>query len=293
MISVKSVFLLFLSNIYCKVKKPDLKPRFMELELDYVNKLLGLKLTIGEVKKLLEKMRYGVSEGKKLRVSIPPYRTDVLHPIDLVEDIAISYGYDKFIPEDFRGHTIGERDKIERFSSSIRDFMVGFGFQEVMTLILTNKKNLFDRMNLPEQEVVETKNPVSMDYSVARNWLLPSLFTVLEKNKTQEYPQKIFEIGDCLTSKGETKRRLAGVIAHSKSNFSEIKSMVDGLFETSGLKYTPKELVHGSFIRGRCINTGFGFYGEISPLVLEEFHLEVPVSALEMELDLIAETLYK
>jgi len=259
----------------------------MELELGYVNKLLGLRLTPIEVKKLLEKMRYGVSEGKKLKVSIPAYRTDILHPIDLVEDVAIAYGYDKFIPEDFRGYTVGERDAMEKFSGKLRDLMVGFGFQEVMTLVLSNKKNLFDRMNFEPQDVVETKNPVSAEHSVGRNWLLPSLFTVLEKNKTQEYPQKIFEVGDCLTADGVTQRKLAGVIAHSKSNFSEVKSIVDGLFEAVGLEQNPKEFVHGSFIKGRCIDTGFGFYGETTPLVLEAFGIEVPVSAFELELDLI------
>jgi phenylalanyl-tRNA synthetase beta chain len=271
------------------VKTPDLKPRIMELELGYANKLLGLALSAPEVKKLLERMRYGVSEGKKLLVSIPPYRTDVLHPIDLVEDIAIAYGYEKFIPEDFRGYTVGERDVVERFSSKIRDIMVGSGFQEVMTLVLTNKNSLFERMNILEQEVVETKNPVTLEHSVARNWLLPSLMAVLEKNKTQEYPQKIFEIGDCLTAKGDTRKKLSGAIAHSKSNFSEIKATVDGLVDSLGLKYAPKEFSHNSFIKGRCISMGFGFYGEISPLVLDSFRMEVPVSAFELEVDLIVE----
>lgn len=273
------------------MKKPDLKPRVMELELEYANKLLGLNLASGEARKLLERMRYGVSGAKKLKVSIPAYRTDVLHPIDLVEDIAIAYGYDKFIPKEFAGYSVGERDSIEVFSSKLRGLMVGFGFQEVMTLVLSNKRNLFDRMNLAEEEVVEAKNPVTFEHSSARNWLLPSLFTVLEKNKTQEYPQRIFEIGDCLTAKGDAKRILSGVIAHSKSNFSEIKATVDGLFQTLGLTYTPKEFEHGSFIKGRCINAGLGFYGEISPLVLENFRLEVPVSAFELDVDSISKAL--
>lgn len=264
----------------------------MGLELAYVNKLLGLKLTAAEVKKLLEKMRYGVSSGRKLRVMVPAYRTDVLHPMDLVEDIAIAYGYDKFVPEEFTGYSVSERDELERFSSKLRDLMVGSGFQEVMTLVLTNKRNLFENMNIPPVGVVETKNPVTLDHSVARNWLLPSLFTVLEKNKTQEYPQKIFEIGDCLTEKGETRRMLSAAAAHSKANFSEIKSTIDGLLESLGLKYTPKAYVHNSFIKGRCIDTGYGLYGEISPIVLEKFRLEVPVSAFELELDLINKASY-
>lgn len=260
----------------------------MELDVGYVNKLLGLKLSASEVGSLLERMRYGVSDGKPLKVSIPAYRTDVLHPIDLVEDVAISYGYERFVPEEFCGYTVGKRNAMEKYSSKIRSLMVGAGFQEVMTLVLSSKKTLFEDMNLPEQPVVETKNPVSSEHSVARNWLLPSLLRVLEANKTREYPQRIFEIGDCLKADGSNIRHLAGVIAHSKANYSEIKSTADGLLENLGLKYAPKSLSHPSFIAGRCISTGFGFYGEINPIVLERFGMEVPVAAFELELDLIA-----
>jgi phenylalanyl-tRNA synthetase beta chain len=275
------------------VESPVLEPRVMALELSYVNRLLGLSLSADDVKQLLERMRYGVSTGGGITVSIPAYRTDVLHPIDLVEDIAIAYGYEKFIPEDFKGYTVGERDQSESFSSRLRDLMIGLGFQEVMTLVLTSKKNLFADMNLPEEDVVETKNPVSSEHSVARNWLLPSLFTVLEKNKTQEYPQNIFEIGDCLNVSGRTGKKIAAVVAHSRSNFSEVKALVDGLFNTLGLKYAPKDFSHGSFIKGRCVSTGFGFYGEVSPAVLENFRMEVPVSAFELDVDLIVGNLYK
>ncbi|MFH1126110.1 MAG: hypothetical protein V1703_03210 [Candidatus Altiarchaeota archaeon] len=269
------------------MKKPDLNPRVMELDIGYVNKLLGLNLSMEEAKNLLEKMRYGVSGGMQLRVLVPAYRTDVLHPIDLVEDIAIAYGYERFAPEDFKGYAMGSRDPTDVLSSTLRDLMVGFGFQEVMTLILTNKKDLFERMNIPEKTVVEAKNPVSAEHSVARNWLLPSLFAVLEKNKTQEYPQKIFEIGECIGVEGKTVRKLAGVLAHSKANFSEIKSIYDGMAATLNIAYAPKELQHGSFIKGRCIHAGVGFYGEISPIVLNNFRIEVPVSAFEMDVDLI------
>jgi phenylalanyl-tRNA synthetase beta chain len=233
--------------------KPDLRPRVMELGVGYVNKLLGVRLSSSDVKGLLERMRYGVSDGKTLKVSIPAYRTDVLHPIDLVEDVAIAYGYERFVPEEFRGYTVGERSTMEKYSSRVRDLMVGSGFQEVMTLVLSNKKNLFEKMNLPEQPVVETKNPVSSEHSVARNWLLPSLFSVLEANKTREYPQRIFELGDCLKADGSSIRHLAGVVAHSKASFSEIKAIIDGLLETISLKYTPNNLTHPSFIPGRCI----------------------------------------
>lgn len=260
----------------------------MELNLEYVNRLLGMKFSERDVKKLLEKMRYGVNLNKdKIEVSIPAYRTDILHSIDLVEDIAIAYGYKNFKPEMPNIFTVGERDEFEKFLSNIREIMIGFGFQEVLTLIMTNRENLFKRMNIKIERVVEAENPVSLEHSVARNWLLPSLMAVLEKNKNREYPQKIFEIGDCINAKGEDFKKLAGIVAHAKTNFSEMKAIFTGILDNFGLEYEIKRKDHSSFIGGRCASIEFGFFGEISPVVIENFGLEVPVTAFELYTDLI------
>lgn len=268
------------------METPNLKPRVMELELDYVNKLLGVGFSASEVKKLLKKMRYDVkADGKKFRVYVPSYRTDVLHPIDLVEDVAIAYGYDKFEPENLRIQTYPKRDGLEEFSNVIRKLMVGSGFWEVKTLIMTNKNVLFNKMHLSEETSTETDSPVSSEHSVCRTWLLPSLLSVLEKNRNQEYPQKVFEVGDCVTGGGKDERKVSGVVAHSATNFSEIKSIVMGISESIGAKYQLKPHSHKSFILGRCAQTGFGFFGEIHPVVLGNFGLEVPVTAFELNLE--------
>jgi len=202
------------------MKTPDLKPKRMNLELEYVNKLLGTTFNERDVKKLLEKMRFGVEiKGKKFLVDVPPYRADILHPIDLVEDIAIAYGYEKFQPTMPKLDTIGGADETEKFSDKLRELMLGFGFQDVMTMVMTNRETLFSRMNLREQGVVETQDSKSSEYGVARNWLLPSLMLILEKNKNKEYPQKLFEVGECVTLKGKNSLKMAAVFADSKSDF--------------------------------------------------------------------------
>jgi phenylalanyl-tRNA synthetase beta chain len=272
------------------MKTPDLKPKSMTLQLDYVNKLLGMDFDRGDVKGLLERMRYGADfdgGGNEIRVLIPPYRTDVLHPIDLVEDIAIAYGYGNFKPEMPKIGTSGRKDPMEKFMDDVRELMLGFGFQEVMTLIMTCRADLFSRMQIPEEEVLEAKNPVSLDHSVARTWLLPSLLTVLGRNKNREYPQRIFEVGECITAKGRDGRRIAAVVAHSKANFSEVKAVVTGLLDDLTPGYKIKPHIHNSFIEGRSASIKSGFFGEIHPLVLENFGLEVPVCGVELDLDLI------
>ena len=70
--------------------------------------------------------------------------------------------------------------------------MVGFGAQEILTFTLTNKANLFEKMELKPEKVVEIANPVSANWSTLRNWLLPSSLDFLSYNTTKEFPQIIF-----------------------------------------------------------------------------------------------------
>jgi phenylalanyl-tRNA synthetase beta chain len=139
-------------------------------------------------------------------------------------------------------------------------------------------------MNVPEEVVVEAVNPVSVEQSIARTWLLPSLMVVLEKNRNREYPQRIFEVGDVVTGEGVTIKKVAGVIAHGKTNYSEIKAVVSGLFANLRLKAEDMPYNHPSFIEGRCSRNRFGFYGELGPEVLSNFGVEVPVTAFELKL---------
>lgn len=274
-------------------KTPNLNPKVMNLDLDYTNRLLGTALDKEKVRGLLEKMRYGVeffdNNENLIKIFVPAYRTDVLHQIDLVEDIAIAYGYENFKPELLDSHTIGRKDKREKFSDKLREIMLGSGFQEVMTLTLTNERDLFLRMNLEPEETTVAENPVTTEHGIARTWLLPSLMNILENNKNREYPQRLFEIGECVTACGKNNKKLAGVAAHANSNFSEIKSVVAGILESIGCNYETKNSLHGSFIEGRCADIGFGFFGEIHPKVLENFGLETPVTGFEIDLDKLIE----
>ncbi len=265
--------------------RPDLSPREVGLDVGYVNRLLGLSLKGSEVKALLERMRFGVKEdGAALKVSVPPYRSDILHPIDLVEDVAIAYGYMNFKPEVPKLYSLGKADPLETYCDEVRDYMVGLQFREVMTLILSNPRDLYERMNLPVEKAVEALKPVSLDQSMARTWLLPSLMVVLEKNRNREYPQMIFEVAEVLDPEGKTTMRVAGAIAEGRTNFSEVKASVTGLMSSLRLKSEDAPYGHPSFIEGRCSKNDFGFFGELSPQVITSFGLEVPVTAFELRL---------
>jgi phenylalanyl-tRNA synthetase beta chain len=174
--------------------------------------------------------------------------------------------------------------------------MLGLGFQEILSFVLTNQEQLFTKMNLARvQEVVELLNPMSSRFTLLRNWLIPSLMEFLSKNTHLEYPQKIFEVGDCafLDVSHRTgvrgQRTVACLIAHSNSNFSEIKAVLDAFSLNMGFKYKLEDCVHTSFIDGRVGHVlvegeNVGVIGEVNPLVLELWGLAIPVTVLEVHL---------
>jgi phenylalanyl-tRNA synthetase beta chain len=272
---------------------PDLRPEKIKVDLDYINKTLGLKLSSNQAKEFLSMMRLGsTSEGEKINVMVPAYRVDILHPIDIVEDIAIAYGYDKFEPEIPNIATIGDEDPIELFSDKMRQFIVGFGFQEVMTYILTNKERLIDKMNMKSSDFAEIKNPKTTDFTVCRNCLIPNLIHVLQKNKHRGYPQEIFELDDCIelaeTDTGtKDVRKLAIMSAGTESTFTRMKQVLQSIFMNLDKKFTLRQINHPSFIPGRvaniiCNGKNIGIIGEIHPQVLENWELTVPVAAMEL-----------
>ncbi len=265
---------------------PTMKPRKMRLHLNYVNKLLGLNLNEKKVNSLLKRMGMEYKNGYAL---IPCYRYDVMHPIDLVEDIAIAYGYDRFKPRISASLTIAKRSEEEEFVVHVRELMIAMQLQEVVTMLLTNKEQLFDKMRRKEKVVAETLNPASKEFSVLRDMLLPSLLKVLYENKHNEYPQKIFEIGKIIDEKLNEKTHLAICITYDEANYNDVASVIDALFNALKLNYKLIETNHESFIEGRVANislnnTSIGIVGEVHPKVLENFKLEKPVVACEIDL---------
>jgi phenylalanyl-tRNA synthetase beta chain len=245
---------------------------------------------------LLRQARYDAKvKGKNIEATYPSYRQDIMHQRDVIEDIIISYGYNRIKPVVPRIATIGSVSRIEKVTETMSEVMVGLGMQEVLSYILTNKNTLFKRMNLPEQKVVEISNVVSSNWCVFRNWLLPSLMEFLSRNKHREYPQRIFEIGDVvildksLETRTRDVRNMACAISDNRVGYEQIASILDALISSLGLGYELARFEHPSFIPGRTAeirigNKPAGIIGEIHPAVLNSWGLEKPVAAFELDL---------
>ena len=279
---------------------PDLKPEKMKLSLDNANKLLGLSLKEKDLQILLPKMGYDYKNGKVL---IPAWRCDILHEVDLIEDLAIAYGYDNLVPEIPKVATIGEESKESKIEGKIAEILIGLGLIETSSyhLIMADEA---EKAKLAEDAKIELENSKT-DYKLLRpNLLIPTL-RILAENKDNEYPQRIFEIGTTFTKSKEIEasKKLGSlgsetgikesenlVIALTPSHFTELKQILDYLAKMLGMEYSLKESKKPELIDGRTgeitvNNKSIGYLGEVSPETLRAWNIKMPLAVLEISLD--------
>ncbi|MDX1798633.1 MAG: phenylalanine--tRNA ligase subunit beta [Candidatus Lokiarchaeia archaeon] len=282
-----------------EIVTPNLKPEKWEIEIDYINDYIGLKLSAKDMIKCFYKVRFDAKQSNKkgyLNIWVPSYRGDIMHKVDFTEDCAIGYGYDK-LPRTIREGGIGKYHPIQSFSNKIRTIMIGAGYLEVLNFILSNSEKHYEYMKqeFKEKENVQILNPVSKEYNTTRTSLLPKLLETLLNNRSEEKPIRIFEVGDVilLDKREETgaKREvhLSATTYHENADFTEIRSTLDFIMTSLGYKneYEVKPEKHPSYIDGRfgivyLNNAKIGEIGELHPEVLLNFKLEFPVAALEL-----------
>ncbi len=288
------------SHMTYMFQSPDMQPEKMKYDLAYINRIVGLELSKKEFETLVKRMGYGM-QGEVLLV--PSYRADVLHMIDIAEDVAIAYGYDKLKPVIPKVATIGNESQLEVFKQKLADIMIGAGYHEVKTYSLLNKDDQGRKMN-KDDEVVKIKSSVSEEYNSLRAWMIPSLMKVLEGNKHHPYPQQVFDAGTVFSydDKQETKVgekiRLGVVSCHEDANFTEAKQILDIIMNAIGIGYGIEQAEHSSFIPGRVGRISVkgkkvGYVGEIAPNVLSAFGIEFPVAALELNVGELFESIDK
>ena len=276
---------------------PDLTPRRMDIEVDYANRWLGTDMSEDDMVQCLGRMGHdAAAEGRVLRVEVPSFRSDIIHPVDLAEDIAIGHGYEKFGSSLPREVTFGEEDPLLAFGDRVRPIMTGLGYFEVVTLSLSNPAEQYTAMNLPEDdEALRIRNPVTEMHTLVRTSLLPSLFGILRRNKHRELPQRVFEIGDVVRG-GSNRTMLAAMTVHSKASFTEYKSLVLSLGSAMGFTPGIEPTAHPAFTSGRCARVSYGedevgVFGEVHPSTIESFELKYPVAAFEFDLERVRQLL--
>jgi phenylalanyl-tRNA synthetase beta chain len=269
---------------------PDLAPRRMRFDRALAAETTGLKLSPAEMKSCLRRSRLEV--GPNGYALIPRYRSDVLHPIDLSEEVAIGYGLDRIRPEYPPSSGSGSFDGLEVALDQVCESLARAGFTETMNFDLVDEASLYGKFTRRSDDKIEVENPRTIEHYLLRDALLPSLMGVLSRNVKAEYPQRIFEVGRTYgrqESQIVEAHRLACLVAHSSSSFSEAKSYLEAVLK----EHATKELVtraadHWAFAKGRCAEVlvggrGVGYLGEVIPAAVAAFGLDVPVGGFEID----------
>ena len=279
-----------------RVRMPARLSKSFSVNADVFSRVLGEKIPTDRI--ISELLKYGYqakNQGEVIIAMAPPYRDDLMHAVDVVEDFAISRGYTSFIPEMPGEFEVGSLSPLETFSDRVRDLLIGMGFQEVISNILTGRGELTGRMILEGKDLVEVENVMSESYSALRNSIIPSLLRVEAASGRAFYPHRLFEAGEVAIIDPEEKEgtktllKLAALVAYPSANFSEIQSNLDSLFYYLGGSYQLDPTNHPSFMEGRVgrimvDGKDIGMIGEVHPQVLENWRITMPCTLFEIEL---------
>jgi phenylalanyl-tRNA synthetase beta chain len=281
------------------------------------SRLLGEPLDAAEIVNRLR--AYGVAasaQGGDIVATIQSYRKDYLHAVDVIEDYAISRGYDFITPTVAQEFTVGRLEPLTEFEDLVRDLLLGFGFEEAICNILTSEAALRQQMNVPVDQgappfhggpAVRIDNVMNLNYATVRDWIIPSLLEIEAQSAGALYPHRLFEVGEvavldtAATLGARTESRLAGLIAEEAASFDGAQSVVYALLGKLKRPFRVVHWSHPSFIEGRvglvlaaddesAAPTPLGFLGELSPQVLTAWGLRMPAVAFEFSLNALLRT---
>ena len=276
---------------------PKLDEETVTVKHDYIEKKIGIQLSQDDVVQSLERMNYDVNEDDNAyEVTVPCYRADILHTIDIVEDVCKGYKFYNIDGDDEANYTIGGRSDTTKAVSKIRDILIGNGVVETYSYNLINDEK--QSQIFPDEDVVRTVNSVSERYNSLRSHLIVTLLNNLKENRNNRYPQKIFEVSPTFTKDSEEETnvaestRLSVAFAIDEGGFTKVK----GILKDLGLSLQKEFLVEESdkyiFMEGRggsivIDDEDVGLIGDINPEILSQFEIDIPVSFFEIDVDSI------
>ena len=281
------------------VKTPFDMGNGLRVPLHAIEQALGMPLDAGAIQTALSSYGYQVKATRQsVAVKLPPFRNDLMHVMDVAEDVAITRGYDSFSPILPQTFTVGSLSEQEQRSDRLRDLLVGFGFQEMFSNILGSRQEFVECMRLTDTEhesLVEVDNVMSLTHACLRPSILPCLLRVEALSPRVFYPHLLFEAGEVarVDLKADVGSRtvlsLAAISAHPGANFSEMHSYLDLLMYYMVWPYNLEPVSHPSFLDGRvgrirCQGQMVGYIGEFHPEVLEAWQIDMPTSGFELEI---------
>ena len=274
-----------------KVATPQLAPTKMKFDVELAQAITGIPLTKKDAKNYLRRSRLDL-DGKGF-VSIPRYRVDIIHPVDLAEEVAIGYGLDKMTPSYPPSANAGQLDPSVSSLERMCQTMAEAGFNETMSYDLVDEPTLYGNFVRTSWLKLEVENPRSMEHHLLRDSLIPSLMAVLGRNTKNTYPQMVFEAGRIFYKERDKPNEafsLAALSAHTDASFTEAKMQLDALAKRHfGASIETRPGSHWAFTEGRCAHasvnkTDIGYIGEVTPHALAAFGVDVQVAGFEIRI---------
>ncbi|MEK6858403.1 MAG: phenylalanine--tRNA ligase subunit beta [Nanoarchaeota archaeon] len=268
---------------------PSFEIRNMKIKKENLEKLLGITFSEKELEKLLARMGLEY-KSKEKSVSIPPWRNDILHEVDIAEDALIAYGYNNLEPHIPEIATIGASTCTTAKKSKIQNILNGLGMMELSSLHFITRE---EAERILEKKPLELENPRT-EYAFLRPNLTIPLLRTLAANRDVEYPQHVYEIGTIFypnahqdTGIEETEHLVIGI---TPGNFTKAKQILDYFMRMQGIEYTLKEADVPGLIAGRTghilINDEvIGHIGEVHPTTLRAWKLKMPLAIIEIKLE--------
>lgn len=280
---------------------PQLTPGTKVVSLQKARTWLGLPLDATSLTDCFERMRLDVTpldDGDGFEVTYPAFRSDIRHMVDLLEDVAIGFGYENIEPALVPTMTVGRPRPEEVISGQARTALLGMGFTEVMSLPMTTEADHFEKLRLPVPErYVRVANPKLKALTVVRSHLMGGIMNALAANKRRPMPVRLFELDNCVSLDADglngvrEERRLCVAEMGPEAGYASVRSVLDALLRELGVDAKVFVVKHESFVPGRVagLNAGEveGRLGEIHPEALIAFGLDQPVALLEVRLQIL------
>jgi len=300
------LYSLEVSSPFCgKIVTPILEPHRLQVDFDFINKILGLELTCNEVLVCLQRSRCeGIDKGNgKLECIIPSYRIDLFDKVDICEEVAIGYGIYNLEPSYPSSYFPGRKNSQSIIFDKVRDILIGLEFMEIINPNIISKnlfKNVFFGDEHADKQLITLGDSKNTEFEVLRSSLIPSLINTFSNNIHEKYPQKLFEIGKTFfTTNKEISENwsLCVSIAHNTTDYTEIKSSLESFMRYcfNAFVTTPrcevKYFLPGHSARIVLNDEVIGEIGEIHPQILENLSLRTLVTIFEFNLSAVVKIL--
>jgi phenylalanyl-tRNA synthetase beta chain len=270
-----------------------MKPTQIVADAKYLNQVMGIDLGSKQIIRCLRKSRLdAVARGSRIVCMVPRYRTDISHPVDVAEEVALGYGIYNLKPTFPSTCTSGQKSLLTNYLSAVRETLGGHGMIESLGFSLTSRQIQYEAFSRSSENALQVEGPKSAEHQILRDSLIPSLLFSLSRNVHEEYPQRLFEIGKTFYRGGDIREswNIAAIVAHADAGYTEILSILQSLLRSCfGKEMKAKASQSPFFISGRSAEivvdgTGAGAVGEITPAALANMKLRVPAAAFEIDL---------